>query len=78
MCCDHSNETSFSVLFMVMFVSVLVFFVCLFVCFFFNNFDISSVIFSLLMSSSFSMKRGLRAKNKFGTVARHVDRPRKF
>ena len=30
MCCDHSNETSFSVLFMVMFVSVLVFFVCLF------------------------------------------------
>ena len=78
MCCDHSNETSFSVLFMVMFVSVLVFFVFLFVCFFFNNFDISSVIFSLLMSSSFSMKRGLRAKNKFGTVARHVDRPRKF
>ena len=30
MCCDHSNETSFSVPFMVMFVSVLVFFVCFF------------------------------------------------
>ena len=30
MCCDHSNETSFSVLFMVMFVSVFVFFVCFF------------------------------------------------
>ena len=49
---------------------------CLFV--FFNDFDISSVIFSLLMSSSFSMKRGFRAKNEFGTVASHVDQPRKF
>ena len=77
MCCDHSNETSFSVLFMVMFVSVLVFFVCLFV-FFFDNLDISSAIFSLLMSSFFSLKRGFRAKNEFGTVASHVDRPRKF
>ena len=74
MCCDHSNETSFSVLFMAMFVSVLVFFVC----FFFYNFDISSAIFSLLMSSSFSLKRGSRAKNEFGTVASHVDQPRKF
>ena len=73
MCCDHSNETSFSVLFMVMFVSVLVFFV-----FFFYNFDNSSAIFSLLMSSSFSLKRGLRAKSEFGTVASHVDRPRTF
>lgn len=73
MCCDHSNETSFSVLFMVMFVSVLVF------CFFcFYNFNISSAIFSLLMSSFFSLKRGFRAKNEFGTVASHVDRPRKF
>ena len=77
MCCDHSNESSFSVLFMViLFVSVLVFFVCLFV--FFDNFDISSVIFSLLISSSFSLKRGLRAKSEFGTVASHVDWPRKF
>ena len=74
MCCDHSNETSFSVPFMVMFVSVLVFFVF----FFFDNFDISSAIFSLLMSSSFSLKRGFRAKNEFGTVASHVDQPRKF
>ena len=74
MCCDHSNETSFSVVFMAMFVSVLVFFVC----FFFYNFDISSAIFSLLMSSSFSLKRGSRAKNEFGTAASHVDQPRKF
>ena len=74
MCCDHSNATSFSVLFMVMFVSLLVFFVCLF----FYNFDISSAIFSLLMSSSFSLKRGFRAKNEFGTVSSHVDQPRKF
>lgn len=74
MCCDHSNETSFSVPFMVMFVSVLVFFVF----FFFDNFDISSAIFSLLMSSSFSLKRRFRARNEFGTVASHVDQPRKF
>ena len=66
MCCDHSNETSFSVLFMVMFV------------FFLKNFYVSSAIFSLLMSSSFSLKRGFRAKNEFGTVASHVDQPRKF
>ena len=59
---------------------------CLFLCWFslfvclvfLKNFNISSVIFSLLMSSSFSLKRGLGAKNKFGTVASHVDRPRKF
>ena len=72
--CDHSNQTSSAVLLMVLFGFVLF----VFVWFFFYNFDISFVIFSLLMSSSFSLKRRLRAKNKFGTVASHVDQPRKF
>lgn len=62
MCCDHSNQTSSALLLLIMFVFVLVVFVCLFV--FFVTFDISSAIFSLLMSSSFSLKRGLRAKQK--------------